>query len=151
MASGPLIDGQLAARIAFDQSTHRSFVDMNDYQGVNNPREFKSTSIRGKLLLTPKGLEDFTAKLTVSHTEQEAPQTESVRRPFDDHEVSYPNMPKFVPRATNGILDTSRTFADGLPFEHKIALTDTTVDRLAMPGAGKDRNKVGSGESGARG
>src|SRR3546814_10481379 len=129
MASGPRIDGQLAARIAFDQSTHRSFVDMNDYQGVNNPREFKSTSMRGKLLLTPKGQEDFTAKLTVSHTEQEAPQTESVRRPFADHELSYPNMPKFVPHATTGILDTSWAFADGLTFENKLALTDTRVDR----------------------
>src|SRR3546814_13438821 len=85
MASGPLIDGQLAARIAFDQSTHRSFVDMNDYQGVNNPREFKSTSIRGQLLLTPKGLEDFTATPHVSHTQPEAPPPQRPPRPLPTH------------------------------------------------------------------
>lgn len=136
MASGPLIKDQLAARIAFDQATAKSFVDMPDYPGVSDPEKLESTSIRGKLLFQPLAIDGFSTKLTISHTEQEAPQSEDVGRPFGDHDVSYPQMPKFVPRATTGILDTTWMFADGLTFENKLALTDTKVERVAATGDG---------------
>ncbi len=133
--SGPIIEDQLAFRLAFDRRTSESFVEMDPYLDID-PEEFESTTVRGKLLIEPKGIEGFSTVLTVNHSDHTAPQTESVKRPFDKHVVSYPDMPVFNPRATSGIIDTTLDLNDNLTVEGTFSATDLRVERHARPGDG---------------
>lgn len=134
--SGPIIDDQLAFRFAADRKVSESSVDLEGYPGVDDPRDFESTSLRGKLLMEPAALEGFTALVTVAHTDYSAPQTELVSRPFDEHETAYPQMPVFNPRATSGILDATWDVSESVALEGTFSATDLRIKRRAVPGDG---------------
>lgn len=51
MASGPLIDEQLAFRVSVDRQRRRSDIDLPAYTPVGDPREVQTTNARAKLLL----------------------------------------------------------------------------------------------------
>lgn len=134
--SGPIIADQVAFRLAADRRTRDSFVHMNGYTGVNDPEEFETLNLRGKLLLKPAGMEGFSTLLTLTHADHKGPQTESVSRPFSEHMVSYPTMPTFSPRSTGGSLDSKWSLNDNLDLEATASLTDVKVIRRALPGDG---------------
>ena len=118
VASGPLIDGELAYRIALDRQTSQSDVKgFVGYPGVDDPGVYESSSARAKLLIKPKALPGFSTLVTLAHTEYKAPQAEGVARPFDDRTVpasaSYAQMPQFAPRVTSGVVDTTWALSTG--------------------------------------
>lgn len=134
--SGPIVDDQLALRLSFDRKTHQSYVHMGQVPGVEDPRDFETTTLRGKLLLEPDALDGFSALLTLTHAEHRGPQTESVVRPFDAHVSSYPPMPVFEPRSTGGVLETKWALSERLTLENTASVTDILVTRRALPGDG---------------
>jgi iron complex outermembrane receptor protein len=134
--SGPIIQDQLALRFAFDRRTSESFAAMTSFPGVQNPAEFESLTLRGKMLVEPKGLEGFSTLLTLNHTDVTGPQTETVAPPFGAHVSSFPAMPVFRPSATSGIIETKWALTDNYTFENTLSLTDTLIKRLATPGDG---------------
>ncbi|MFC3076810.1 TonB-dependent receptor [Phenylobacterium terrae] len=133
---GPLLDDQLAFRLAADWRRSDSFVEFTGYPGIEDPGESESLALRGKLLFTPQALPGFRALLTVSHLDAHEPQTADVTYPFDDHVASYPFQPVFGTRATSAILEASQTFGPGLTFEMLASGTDLRVRRYALPGDG---------------
>lgn len=138
VVSGPILEDELAFRLAFERKTSESFVQFEPFPGVDDPRDFESTTLRGKLLIKPKALPDFSTLITLNHSEYESPQTEQVARPFDDHKplaVGH-NMPVFSPRTTSGIADTRWKLSDTYTFENKLSATDLRVTRKAPPGEG---------------
>jgi outer membrane receptor protein involved in Fe transport len=137
MVSGPVIEDQVAVRLAVDRSQRESFVEgVVAYPETDDPDRFESTTLRAKLLVEPAALEDFSALVTVNHTDNRGPQTETVTRPFDEHVVSYPQMNVFLPRSTSGIVETTWDISDTLSFETTLSATDLRVKRLAAPGDG---------------
>lgn len=78
MASGPLVEDQLAFRVSVDRQRRRSDADLPAYEPVGDPREVEATTARAKLLFNPAGLRDLTTKLTFNHFGSTAPQNESL-------------------------------------------------------------------------
>lgn len=132
--SGPIIDNQLAFRLAVDGRRSESFVSgMTPYEGRENPREHESFSLRAKLLAEPAAIPELSALLTYSHTDTKAPQTSSVRAPFSPHQSSYPPMPVFGTRADTGIADVTYEISEQFTLQTLLSATDLRVRRWAMP------------------
>lgn len=137
MVSGPIVEDQVAVRLAVDRSQRDSFVNgVAPYPEADDPERFDSTTLRAKVLVEPEAVEELSALLTLTHSETRSPQTETVRRPFDEHVISYPQMNVFEPSSTSAILETSWDFSDSLSFEATVSGTDLRVKRLAAPGDG---------------
>ena len=140
MVSGPIVDDQLAFRIAADYNQHDSFDDMAGYESlyanVGDPERFRSLTLRGKLLIEPKHLEGFSTLLTIEHQDYYGPQAEDVGRPFGDHKALYPNMPRFRPKTTAGIMENTYELDDNVTLQNTFSYTDIKVKRYAVPGDG---------------
>lgn len=133
----PLVQDELAFRLALDRQTSESFVDgFQSHRHVSDPGEFEATTLRAKLLIKPKAIAGFSTLVTLSHSDYRAPQTESVKRPFGEEDTSYPAMPVFAPRTTSAVVDTTWKLSDAMTFENRLSLADFTVERLATPGDG---------------
>lgn len=133
--SGPIIADQLAYRLVAERRTAHSFIAMNGYEGVDDPGEFESTTLRGKLLIEPNALQGFSTLVTLNYVDNTAPQVEFAQRPFEDHQTPY-NDPTFTTRPKAGIVDTRWELGDNLTFENKLALTNVFVERKAPTGEG---------------
>jgi outer membrane receptor protein involved in Fe transport len=133
---GPLVADQLAFRLSGDWRRSESFTEFTPYPGVDNPGEYKSLALRGKLLIQPKGAPGFRALVTLSHLRAYEPQTADVVRPFDDHVAAYPLQPRFRTRATSGIVEASQTLGTGLELEILGSATELKVNRFAVAGDG---------------
>ena len=137
MLSGPLVADRVAARIAFDRSTSESFVDgFSPFARVEQPGDFESLTVRGKVLVEPDAARRFSTLLTFNHAVSKGPQTESVLRPFGDRASSYPQMPVFEPTTTSAVVESRWTLNGAIAYEHTVAFTDLRVERKAVPGDG---------------
>jgi iron complex outermembrane recepter protein len=135
--SGPIVSEKIAARIAFDRQTSDSFAEgFTGYQGVDNPADFETLTVRGKVLIQPDAAKRFSTLLTINHANAKGPQTEQIARPFEDHQASYPNQPVFEPRTTGVVAETRYAFNGQTAYEHTLAFTDVQVERRAVPGDG---------------
>ena len=132
--SGPLIEDQLAFRIAYEQSDFDSFVKMPVRIAGRDSSQYSSKSARAKLLIKPQALPGFSTVLTVNHTEFEGPQGEIVAYPFDEHLSINGNSAIFVPRSTAAIVESRWECACDVSFENTISYTDFAVKRLVDPG-----------------
>lgn len=137
VVSGPIVDQELAYRIAVDGMRSQSSVSgFQPYPGITDPGQFESKTARGKLLWQPKSLPGFSSLLTLSHTDYRAPQTESVARPFDAMVTSYPLQPVFSPRTNSGVLDSTWKLNERVTLENRIVAGDVNVRRYAAPADG---------------
>jgi len=138
--NAPLADNEAAFRLAVDRQRYDSFVHgMQAYAGVGDPGEYESTTLRGKLLLKPSALPDFTTLFTFAHTDHLGPQSEHVVRPFRKKNAAYPEMNTFRTRTNSGVLDSTWRLSDLLSFENRISLSDFAVMRTAPPEGGNLR------------
>jgi len=136
MASGPIVDDQLAFRVAMDYQTHESYVDFNEIPSEDDPEKFRSMNVRGKLLIEPDDWDGFSTLLTVQHSAYQGPQTESVSHPKGDHEAAFPDMPMFNPKSTGGTAETTWEINDNWTLEGTLSITDVDIERKALPGDG---------------
>jgi outer membrane receptor protein involved in Fe transport len=136
MVSGPLIEDQLAFRVAFDHQRMESFLDFEEIEGQGDPRDFESTNARAKLLIEPEAWEGFSSTITLAHSDYQAPQTEGVNRPAEDHEASYPFQPMFNPVSTGGIIETTWQIDENWALENTTSVAGIEVTRKAIPGDG---------------
>lgn len=135
--SGPIVDDQVAFRIAADRRTSESFVGFAPFPGVKNPGEFEANTYRAKLLIEPRALDDFSALITVNHSDFTGPQTEAVAEPYDSHTSRFENNSSvFEPSATSGIVDLRWDVSDTLGMQALMSYSDLGIVRRAPPGAG---------------
>jgi iron complex outermembrane recepter protein len=134
--SAPLVDEQLAFRVAAQRKSSESFIKMRGYEGVSDPREIESTTARAKLLIEPKALAGFSTVITLNHSKIRSPQGESAARPFNDHLSSVPVDPIFEPRTNSGIIGTKWEINDALTFSNTLAYTDFNIKRHTEAGSG---------------
>jgi outer membrane receptor protein involved in Fe transport len=140
--SGPVLQDQVALRVAADFKTRDSYIDYTSFPDVENPGEFESVALRGKLLVEPKALPGVSGKLTLFRLDGHAPQVEGVTRPFDAHISFYPTMPVFGTRADSAIADVTWVVGQGLELQTIASLTDLRVRRWATPGDGNAEIKA---------
>lgn len=136
VVSGPVIDDQVAVRLAVDARRRDSYIDFTPYPEYDNPDRYQSFSLRGKILIEPKALPQLRALLTLNHVEGAAPQSNDVLHPYDEHIAAYPDMPVFGANANGGIADLSWRFSDVWSLDGTFSATDLRVRRWATAGAG---------------
>ncbi len=73
--SGPVVKDELAFRLSVDHQQRETSVDLPHYDPVGNPRWFKATNTRAKLLWMPSALPDLYSRLTFNHLNARAPQS----------------------------------------------------------------------------
>jgi len=136
--SGPIIDDQLAFRIAADRQTSESALrGIQGFQSVKDPGDYQSEVLRGKLLLEPRQWDGFSTLLTVNYNKTFSPQADAVKWPEAGLVTAYPtNTPRFEPRSISGIADTTMILSDALTLENTLSYTDLSVRRRPWPGNG---------------
>ncbi|MBK1674590.1 TonB-dependent receptor [Ectothiorhodospira shaposhnikovii] len=132
MLSGPIVDDQVMVRVAIDHQRHESFVKLQSYDPVGNPREFETTTARAKLLIRPIALPDLSSMLTIAHYDSRTPQSEA-QPTQPDHPRFDPNRPVIEVASTSSIWDLSWEQSESLSFENKFIYTSFTNDRRTAP------------------
>jgi outer membrane receptor protein involved in Fe transport len=137
MVSGPIGGDQLAVRLSADQRLHESWVDVTGDVGVPHPEHEEATNLRGKILLVPDGLPDFSAKLTLNHVDTRRPQTEFVTPPIEERKNDgSATFPVFKNRADSSILELGYDLGSGLALHNTTSYSSVRIDRLTSPGTG---------------
>jgi outer membrane receptor protein involved in Fe transport len=122
--SGPIIEDELAARVVVDYSREKSFSDFSDVSKIRPDVDlFEQYAVRGKLLWTPSALPELEAKLTISRTESQSPQDESVTEPFEDLNLLEPANIMEV-QSTAGILDLEYVLSPTLRLSNQFTASD---------------------------
>ncbi|MEM1134033.1 MAG: TonB-dependent receptor, partial [Pseudomonadota bacterium] len=146
--SGPIIQDQLAFRVAAEVTEHDSFVDLalplaggdttNPFGDFGfDPRESPSTNIRAKLLLTPDAIPDLEAKLTFNYFDTRRPQTELVDNARSGgRQINNPLFSIFTNEVYAGTLDLKYQLSDAFQLRNSTVYTDNTSVRLdSVPGS----------------
>lgn len=136
MISGPILEEQLAFRLAVDYKRSQSYLDFTPYAEVEDPGQFESLGIRGKLLIEPKKIDGFKTLLTVNYLDFIGPQAELVAPPADELQPSSPNMPTFNPRAISATMETSYKINNQFTVENTISGAGLRIQRRAPAGMG---------------
>lgn len=137
-ASAPLIEDQLAIRVALDARNHRSWVryDEDAIRGAD-AREDDHLLARVKLLAEPKALPAARLLLTYSHLDSQGPQGEAIEAPFQQRRraVADGGYWKTDVDALTGRL--AYDLGGGLNLDTAVSLGWSTIRRLSPPGSGE--------------
>lgn len=128
---GPIVSDLLAFRASADWQRSESFVDFVGYPGTDDPGRYDIQTYRGKLLLTPSSA--IQSLLTVSYQDGREPQSNWVKRPFEDG-VSIDSglaQPVFRSRTTTAISDTTFKLTDALNLQVRLSGDDFRINRYA--------------------
>lgn len=141
VVSGPLVDEQVAGRLAVDVREHTSWVN---YTGEDNIEgadrsEDDYKLVRGKLLVEPAALGDLSLKLTYAHLESNNPQGEAIQAPFEDRSYDAPDGGYWETRVDSLVADLNYALSSDAELTVITAFGDSTIDRLSSPGGGVAR------------
>ena len=127
LISGPVVKDELAFRLSVDHQQRETAVDLPHYDPVGNPRWFKATNTRAKLLWTPSALPDLYSRLTFNHLNARAPQSETELQPNSPRYT--PERPVFQTRSASTIWDIGYQLSDHWKWENKLVYTHFIHDR----------------------
>jgi outer membrane receptor protein involved in Fe transport len=137
--SGPIVADEIAARVAVDwrQQTAASITPPL-LPGLDQ-RADNFTNARARLLVTPSALPDLRLDIIYNHLETEAPQSDTVRPPFEArrNDVGGGGYYRTNVDAVTGIVRYAITPDVNLRITP--SYTRTVADRLAEPGGGDAR------------
>lgn len=127
LISGPVVKDELAFRLSVDHQQRETAVDLPHYDPVGNPRWFKATNTRAKLLWTPSALPDLYSRLTFNHLNARAPQSETELQPNSPRYT--PERPVFQTRSASTIWDIGYRLSEHWKWENKLVYTHFIHDR----------------------
>ena len=127
LISGPVVKDELAFRLSVDHQQRETAVDLPHYDSVGNPRWFKATNTRAKLLWTPSALPDLYSRLTFNHLNARAPQSETELQPNSPRYT--PERPVFQTRSASTIWDIGYQLSEHWKWENKLVYTHFIHDR----------------------
>ena len=127
LISGPVVKNELAFRLSVDHQQRETAVDLPHYDPVGNPRWFKATNTRAKLLWTPSALPDLYSRLTFNHLNARAPQSETELQPNSPRYT--PERPVFQTRSASTIWDIGYQLSAHWKWENKLVYTHFIHDR----------------------
>ena len=127
LISGPVVKDELAFRLSVDHQQRETAVDLPHYDPVGNPRWFKATNTRAKLLWTPSALPDLYSRLTFNHLNARAPQSETELQPNSPRYT--PERPVFQTRSASTIWDIGYQLSEHWKWENKWVYTHFIHDR----------------------
>ncbi|WP_371397527.1 TonB-dependent receptor [Fretibacter rubidus] len=133
--SGPLGNGDVAFRLSADYREQDTFITplgvTEDFGGGDLTKN-ESLSLRGKVGLRPTSIPGLDILLTVSHSDREGPQSETVDAPFENLTRFNPGFTIFGTKATAGIVDINYELNDTLTFQNVFTVSDAGATRLTI-------------------
>lgn len=131
--STPILDNELAIRIAADYSGRDTFIKYTNPGFVkgSTDQNFSSLDTRLKVLWEPSRLRGLKAMLTLSHNESSRPTYES-STDFDVNNV-LTSLPSFKVKTNSALADVSYELTNGMVISNRTGFSDTTVDRKIEP------------------
>lgn len=137
MLSAPLIEDELALRLAVDRYSRDTFIDYVNPKFAKgaSDQDFMQMNLRGKLLWHPRDLPGLKAKLTFSRSQSNRPTTETASPPYDRNDNATRMMPSFDQKANTAVGDVSYQINGDVQFINRIEFTKLNVHRVSEPGA----------------
>lgn len=129
--SGPIIEDQLAARLALDYSGRDTFIDYinSGFKRDGTDQDFSALNARFKLLWEPTDVPGLTAKFTYSHNNSNRPSQEAAARPFDELNHTTTTMPGWRQYTNTAILDIAYDFENGIKVVNQTQASNSNVAR----------------------
>ena len=125
--SGPIIEEELAFRLTADIRQSETFLDF-DTDVFDDANDLESLTLRGKLLWEPAELPGFSAQLTLSHSDNQAPRNNLVIEPFEDLVArDADSAGKNEREADAGILDLAYEFSPGTEVTSRFVYSKSDV------------------------
>ena len=135
MFSTPLIEDELALRLAVDRFSRDTFIDYVNPRFAKgaSDQDFMQMNLRGKLLWQPKSLPGLKAKLTFSHSKSNRPTSETASPPYDKDDNATLSMPSYDQKANTVVGDVSYQISGDLQFVNRMEFTKLDVHRVSEP------------------
>lgn len=129
--SGPIIEDELAARLALDYFDRDTYVDFVNpaFDPGNAETDILIRNGRFKLLWTPSSVPGLEAKLTYSHSESNGPQAESVSFPFDNWESTADAVVGWPIKSDAVIADVSYEMDNGITLFNQFQYSQADIER----------------------
>lgn len=137
MLSAPLIEDELALRLAVDRYSRDTFIDYVNPKFAKgaSDQDFMQMNLRGKLLWQPKELPGLKTKMTFSRSQSNRPTTETASPPYDRNDNATRMMPSFDQKANTAVGDVSFQINGDVQFINRIEFTKLNVHRVSEPAA----------------
>ena len=148
-ASGALVPGQVAWRLAGDYRASRSSSRIADVVAGANPNRDRYGLLRFKLLATPTALPGARVELSVAHTQSKSPQVEGVRAPFRARRDPVDGYGTFHTNVDSATASFAYDDGGGLGLSAVLTGGDSRARRFAPVGLGVSqiRSRDWSGEA----
>lgn len=135
--SGPLLDEQLAARVAVDWRQHETWMNFtvpDTYDGADRKDDDYGVA-RAKFLYTPKAVPELKVKVTYAHFDATNPQGETAVEPYEKRERPY-NQAHWDTGADTLVLDAGYALFPALELSLTGSYADSQSERFSPPGRG---------------
>lgn len=142
-ASGPLVEGQLAFRIAADARRERTKSRIADRVEGADPNVDKFALVRARLLAEPSRWPGARLGLTYSRSWSKMPQVEGVRAPFRARQDPLDGYGTFETRVDALVALAQLPLGPALDSRTTLSLGRARVERFAPPGLGESRSRIG--------
>lgn len=138
--SAPIGNGDVALRLSADYREQDTFITplgvTNDF-GADSLTKTESLELRGKLGIRPSSIPGLDVLLTVSHSDRDGPQSETLDAPFENLTRFNPTFAVFGTDATAGIANVKYQLNDTVSFQNVFTISDGNATRLAPVGTGE--------------
>lgn len=137
--SGPIIEDELAARLALDYSGRDTFIDYiaSGFADDGTDQDFMEFNARAKFLWEPAEIPGLNAKLTLQHNTANRPSQEAASAPFDDLNHITTTMPSWRQRTDTAILDIGYDFENGVKLFNQTQISGSDAKRrVGIPNTG---------------
>jgi iron complex outermembrane recepter protein len=141
VVSGPLVDDQLAVRIAGDLRRSRTFSRIKPLAMGADPNRNDYGLVRIKLLAEPKAVPGMRLLTTYTHVDSQMPQVEGVRNDlgveFEDRVDNAPTYGVFSNDVDSLTSVLDYRLAPALDSTTTLSFGDARIERFAPPGLGQ--------------
>lgn len=131
--SQPILDNELAIRIAADYSARDTFIKYVNpsFAKGNTDQDFSSVDARLKVLWEPSRLRGLKALVTVSHNESNRPTYETSTNYDVDNTLG--SLPSFDVKSNAILADVSYELSNGMKISNRTGFSDIKVHREIQP------------------
>lgn len=142
-ASGPIVDNELAIRLAVDLQQKDTFINMPVTRNYGpNPNHIKNGVLRGKVLWEPSQLPELKMKLTLSQTQAETVQAEYVSGVhIRQLNAISTNQPSRRMVSNSAVHDVSYQLTDNIELSNRFVYSDV-YSRRYVPVASQGTAKI---------
>ena len=135
MFSGPIREGELAARFALDHHSRNTFIRYVNprFARGQSDQDFEALAARLKLLYRPAAAPGLSLKLTLAHGQDNRPTNESANAPYGELQNRTLAMPGFRQWSNSAVLDADYARASDWTLHQRLAFSHLNLRRETEP------------------